>query len=209
MRNEVNTASQIKRNPGRPREFDIDEALGRAMEIFWINGYHATSINDLTHGMGLTKGSIYKAFKDKKSIFLASFERYVTNGVVGKFEQGLATGRPPLELIRELLLHYAKISSATRGVKGCLVTATALEMVPHDPEIAKKVVNALGRIRSFLLKALTLGKRDSSLCAELDEQTTAFFLLCIIQGMRVLGKTAPKESDLNQVVQLAMRAISP
>lgn len=209
MKSRVTPLTQPNRRPGRPREFDLDEALAKAMEIFWIHGYHATSINDLSQGMGLTKGSIYKAFKDKKAIFLAAFECYVTNGVVGNFEQGLAVGHPPLSLICELLQHYARISCAAHGVKGCLVTATALEMLPHDPEIAESVVAALGHIRSFLLKALILGKQDGSLAAELDEQAAALFLLCVIQGMRVLGKTAPQEQELAQVVQMAMRTIIP
>lgn len=194
--------------PGRPREFDMDEALDQAMETFWIHGYHATSINDLSLSMGLTKGSLYKAFKDKKAIFLAAFERYVSGSVLGNFEQDLAAKRPPLELIQTLLVHYARISATARGTKGCLVTATAMEMLPHDPDIAKSVAAALGRIHDFLLTALRLGKQDGSLTAELDAQAAALFLLCVIQGMRVVGKTAPKVQALRQVVQLAMRTIS-
>ena len=63
---------------GRPREFDIDTALDRAIRVFREHGYNATSIGDLIGAMGLASGSIYKAFKDKRAVFLAAFERYMS-----------------------------------------------------------------------------------------------------------------------------------
>ena len=63
--------------PGRPREFDIEDATRDAMEVFWRSGYHATSLPDLIEGMGLTRGSIYKAYTDKRSIYLAALDTYV------------------------------------------------------------------------------------------------------------------------------------
>ena len=65
---------------GRPREFDIDDALDRAIPLFCGGGFHGTSLNDLADGMQLTQGSIYKAFKDKRSLFLAAMDRQETGG---------------------------------------------------------------------------------------------------------------------------------
>ena len=63
---------------GRPREFDIDKALDQAIRVFREHGYNATSIGDLISAMGLASGSIYKAFKDKRAVFLAAFDRYMS-----------------------------------------------------------------------------------------------------------------------------------
>src|SRR6516225_2999494 len=60
---------------GRPREFDIDAALDKSVRVFRERGYHATSIADLTEAMELASGSVYKAFKDKRAVFLAAFDR--------------------------------------------------------------------------------------------------------------------------------------
>ncbi|MEM7520291.1 MAG: TetR/AcrR family transcriptional regulator, partial [Pseudomonadota bacterium] len=60
----------------RPREFEPDEAIENAMEVFWQHGYEGASLPDLLAGMGLTRGSIYKAFKDKKNLFLLVLDRY-------------------------------------------------------------------------------------------------------------------------------------
>src|SRR6202012_4548440 len=64
------------RGPGRPREFDMDEALDKAVRVFCERGYHATSVGDLTDAMELASGSVYKAFKDKHAVFLSAFDRY-------------------------------------------------------------------------------------------------------------------------------------
>lgn len=66
------------RERGRPRTFDIDIALDNAMIVFRQKGFHASSIADLSEAMNLTAGSIYKAFKDKRSLFLRVFERYIS-----------------------------------------------------------------------------------------------------------------------------------
>src|ERR1700738_2111184 len=63
------------RGRGRPREFDVDDALDKAARVFRERGYHATSIADLTEAMDLASGSVYKAFKDKRAVFLAAFDR--------------------------------------------------------------------------------------------------------------------------------------
>src|ERR1700732_1681752 len=67
----------MPRGPGRPREFDLDEALDKAIGTFSENGYHATSLGKLTAAMEIAEGSLYKAFRDKRGVFLAAFERYV------------------------------------------------------------------------------------------------------------------------------------
>ncbi|WP_428115063.1 TetR/AcrR family transcriptional regulator, partial [Bradyrhizobium sp.] len=76
----VTTRSSLEksRGPGRPREFDMDKALDRAIGVFRERGFHATSIGDLKDATDLTAGSIYKAFKDKRAVFLAAFDRYTS-----------------------------------------------------------------------------------------------------------------------------------
>ncbi len=65
----------------RPREFDLNQVLEKAMDVFWKQGYHATSISDLTEAMGLLRGSVYAAFGDKHQLFLAALERYMEKGL--------------------------------------------------------------------------------------------------------------------------------
>src|SRR5262245_39754798 len=76
------------RGRGRPREFDLDAALDKSVRVFRERGYHATSIADLTEAMKLASGSVYKAFKDKRAVFLAAFDREATNPVPAARDAG-------------------------------------------------------------------------------------------------------------------------
>ena len=64
------------RGPGRPREFELDAAVDDAIEVFRAHGYHGTSVQDLSEGTGLARGSLYKAFHDKRTLFLAALDHY-------------------------------------------------------------------------------------------------------------------------------------
>src|SRR5687768_812172 len=103
---------------GRPREFDIDEALGKALEAFWEHGYEATSLSDLMASMDLQKGSIYKAFGDKRSLFLQALLRYLD----ASFEKTRATLEAPgpakAGLFRWLEMALGLGESCT-GKRGC------------------------------------------------------------------------------------------
>src|ERR1700744_410046 len=110
----------VSRGPGRPREFDIDQALDKAVGIFREQGFHATSVGDLTGAMELASGSIYKAFKDKRAVFLAAFDRYTTQRNE-QFRQVAATGKTGLERLRNVLAFYVKSAQGAEGRRGCLV----------------------------------------------------------------------------------------
>src|SRR6478736_7094211 len=101
------TFTERTRTRGRPREFDRDAALDKALQVFSERGYQAASISELTEAMGLASGSVYKAFKDKRGVFLAAFDRYriVRRGLLDERMAKAETGR---DKIREVLTHYAR-----------------------------------------------------------------------------------------------------
>src|SRR5438477_10920057 len=91
MRTEINAA----RRPGRPREFDRDEALWQAMLLFWKHGYEATPVSALTRTMGINAPALYGAFGDKKQLFLEAVQRY--QEAMGRFAQKALTEEPTAE----------------------------------------------------------------------------------------------------------------
>src|SRR4051812_6176700 len=126
---------QPVRDRGRPREFDLQLVLHRAIEVFRQRGYGATSIADLAEGMALSRGSLYKAFGDKKGVFTAAYDLYASEGAarLEAAARDLGSGR---DRIAAVLALYARLSQGTEGLRGCLVVATAVELSLHDPEIA-------------------------------------------------------------------------
>src|SRR6202453_115065 len=122
--------------PGRPREFDIDEAVESAILVFRSRGYHGTSVQDLTEGTGLARGSLYKAFHDKRTLFLAALDHY-TAASLRRVGDALNQPGSARAAIREALLGYARRCAAAQGQQGGLIVAAAMGGMPDDVEVAR------------------------------------------------------------------------
>jgi AcrR family transcriptional regulator len=199
----MNSSQPILRTPGRPREFEIDAALDKAILVFSERGYHGTSISDLKESMGLAAGSLYKAFKDKKAIFLAAFDRYkqVRNGVL---DGELALGTDGRDKVFRMLRVYADASLGEAGRRGCLVVGTAVELAAYDAEAAERVHRSMSRTEAQLEALIREGQDDGSIAADTDPHAIARLLLSLAYGLRVLGKTGPTREQAYSVVDAAM-----
>jgi TetR/AcrR family transcriptional regulator, transcriptional repressor for nem operon len=192
--------------PGRPREFDFDQAIHDAMNVFWDRGYHGTSLPDLLDGTGLSRGSLYKAFGDKKGLFLAALDCYATEELkaIGEITSKPGSARAA---IRESLLCYARLTSGKAGRRGCLVMATAAEMASHDPEIAARIERMFRRMQDLLASAIIRGQATGEVPADRDERMLARLLLCHIEGMQVLGKVGATAAEMERLVDAIMAVL--
>ena len=184
--------------PGRPREFDIEEATRDAMEVFWQHGFHATSLPDLIEGMGLTRGSIYKAYEDKRSIYLAALDAF-TEVRLDRLTK-LLSKSDKRAAIREVFKLAAKEASATTGQKGSFSTAALIEMVPADPEVEERLSDYYGSVENLLAQAIETGKRDGTVHSTMPSGTIARLLVCTMEGMTVLGKLGPAERSTQKFI---------
>lgn len=192
---------------GRPREFDITEALDKALVVFTERGYHATSISDLSEAMELTPGSIYKAFKDKRAVFLAALDRYIDLSAA-RLESSLPDTASGRERVLHVLLYYIGLSHGEQGQQGCLAVSTAIELASSDPEMAARVKTSFGKRERILSNAIRLGQSDGSIPAPVDPDDAARFFLCYLQGLRVIGKTGRSYDDLMATVDVALRTLT-
>jgi TetR/AcrR family transcriptional regulator, transcriptional repressor for nem operon len=199
------SVAEERAGPGRPREFDLEVALQDAVEVFRTHGYHGTSVQDLTEGTGLARGSLYKAFHDKRSLFLAALEHY-TAGALQRLSATLNVPGPARAAIRETLIAYAKRVSGAK-CEGCLITMAAMEMVPRDAEVSAILRRNVRRMQDLFAAAVIRGQLAGEIDPAADERAIARMLVVTIQGLRVFGKTAPEEAEMVDVVDLAMRAI--
>ncbi len=202
----VPSAVAAARPRGRPREFDIDQALDKAILVFSERGYHGTSITDLKQAMGLTAGSIYKAFKDKKAIFLAAFDRYKQVRNAGLMLE-IARGTNGRDKVRRMLLFYAEASHGEAGRRGCLVVGTAVELAVFDTEAAARVDRSMAQTERLFATLIGQGLEDGSIARPVDPAMTAYLLLSVCQGLRVLGKTSPDRRRAIMVVDAAMKIL--
>ncbi len=191
---------------GRPREFDLDAVLDRAIEVFSERGYHGASIGDLADATGLTAGSLYKAFTDKRGILLAAFDRYRAVRS-SKLNLAIADGENGREKIEVALAFYAGAAHGTSGRRGCLVVSMANELAANDPVVAEKVATAHNANEAIMRDLVIAGQADGSVSASLDPQATGLLLLFLLQGMRVVGKTGRAESQMRAAADIVARIL--
>jgi TetR/AcrR family transcriptional repressor of nem operon len=197
------TPSDSSSAPGRPREFEIDDAIESAMQVFWTRGYNGTSLVDLIDGTGLSRGSLYKAFGDKRGLFLVALERYFSESSVSLFHTLQQPG-PVKSVIRETLMRFAQMSCAEDGRRGCMLVATATEMVPHDAGIAQYVRSMFDRMRNAYAAAIARGQASGEIPAHHDAQALAGLIVCLTQGMRAVGKAGAEKKSMVAMADAAM-----
>jgi TetR/AcrR family transcriptional regulator, transcriptional repressor for nem operon len=184
----------------------MDVVLDRAVRVFCERGYHATSITDLTEAMGLASGSVYKAFKDKRDVFLAAFDRIQTVRVEA-LRRAISTAKPARDRIRDALTFYVELSHGVEGKRGCLIVASAAELATHDADVAGRVKAALHRGETLMTDLIRQGQADGSISAAVDGAATARLMVCVLQGMRVVGKTGRNRKEMAAVADTAMKLL--
>ena len=190
---------------GRPTEFDRNEALEKAMGLFWRNGYEATGLTDLTREMGIGRQSLYNAFGDKHSLFLEAVTHYVSLNsqplirILQAPGSGVGNIRKALEAV---------VSFTTSGeCRGCLVTNSIVELAPHDDEVAEVVRSAVNRMEKAFKATLDRALVSGEVSADTDTRAVARFLNNTLQGMVVLGKASASKAALKDVVKVALSKI--
>src|SRR5580698_5781607 len=189
---------------GRPREFDTDAALEKAMRLFWAKGYEGTSVGDLTGTLGISRPSLYAAFGDKQSLFRAALERYA-GGPAGYVAAAL--GQPTArEVAKQLLKGAADMQAGSHNPGGCLTVNGAIACGPE----AEPVRQALNEHRvatvALLRRRFEQAKAQHDLPKASDPAALARFLAAVVYGMAVLASGGASRKELEQVIRTAMEA---
>src|SRR5262245_56515740 len=194
------------RSMGRPRSYVPEDVLSAAMRAFWRHGYAGASVDVLARATGLRRGSLYAAYPDKRTLFLAALGEYV-RATVGHVERTLTTADDPLAGIAETLQRVARVAADGEGRHGCLLTNTATELGSRDPEIQAAVATAFARLETAYAGALERARAAGRLAAGVSTQALARLCVAVTQGLRVLGKSGAREPELRQVVDAALSAV--
>lgn len=176
------------------------------MDVFWDRGYHDASLPDLLAAMDLSRGSFYKAFGDKRGIFLRALDVYADDAV-RKVSEILSGDASPKKAIRDAFTRYADLSSELKGRRGCLVILTAAEMLPGDQEITLRIATLFRRLQDLFAAAIIRGQALGEIDTTLDDRAVARFLFSQVQGMRVLGKVGASHAEMQQNIDMAMRSL--
>jgi AcrR family transcriptional regulator len=189
---------------GRPREFDTDAALEKAMRLFWAKGYEGTSVADLTEALGISRPSLYAAFGDKQSLFRAALERYAA-GPAGYVDT--AIGQPTArEVAEQLLGGAADLQASSRNPGGCLTVNGAIAC-GDEAEPVRQALNAHRTAGVALLRRrFEQAKAQRDLPKDSDPAALARFAAAVVYGMAVLASGGASRQELEQVIRTAMKA---
>lgn len=188
----------------RPKEFDPDEALDKAMHVFWHKGYEATSMEDLLSAMDINRGSLYATFGDKRALFLKAMDRYCAGGGVGSRISILTQPGPALPLIRRFIGAMLEFGLSDPQRRGCLITNTVMELAPHEKDIARKVSGRLQMAEEAFFTLLTRAKHEGELAQEKDPRALARFLTTMMQGTIVMIKAGIPADQVRQTADTAL-----
>ncbi|MBY5933492.1 TetR/AcrR family transcriptional regulator [Tateyamaria omphalii] len=184
----------------RPRSFDIDDALEKAMHVFWKHGYEGASLPDLLNGMGLTRGSLYKAFTDKKTLFMQVLERYERQAVQAGVEM-LNDPSVPNGAERIMAMFQGSYQNVVNGDdRGCLLCTAAAGPSSYDDEIAKAVSRGLGALRDGIYAALCASPKHATLNPA-ERGALADMIIAQYVGLRTMARARIDHATLHNIVR--------
>jgi AcrR family transcriptional regulator len=186
---------------GRPREFDVDEALGRAMRLFWRQGYEGTSLADLTRELGITRPSLYAAFGSKEALFLRALDLYEARAGYRQAALGVNDARA---YARALLEGAADLHGDKRNPPGCLGVQGALVCAPQSDGIRKELIRRRKAGERVIRDRLIRAQGDGELPSAADAAALARYLSIVIYGITVQAAGGATREELRQAVEIAM-----
>ncbi|MCX5152164.1 TetR/AcrR family transcriptional regulator [Streptomyces sp. NBC_00320] len=173
----------------RPRTFDEEAILDRAMILFWRKGYEATAMSDLVEELGLGRGSIYAAFGDKHQLFIRALGRYLDHQT-RLLGTALDDKSPALPQLRDVLGRLLAADAAS-GNAGCFSVNSIAELLPRDEEVAQLARRNLRCAEEAFTAQLERAARDGELAPTVTPPQGARLLLNLVQGLQIMRKVDP------------------
>jgi AcrR family transcriptional regulator len=189
---------------GRMRQFDVDEALDRALEVFWARGYEGATLPELTRAMRINRPSLYAAFGNKEQLFRKALDRYQT-GPMSFLSEALRK-RTARAVVEAIFSGFIRMQRDRDQARGCLIVSGALA----SGEEAETVRRTLARLRQGIVTAFRerfeRAVEDGDLPAGTDCATLARYTATVLNGLAVQAASGTTEKELRLVAALAMQA---
>ena len=192
----------------RPKQFDPEQALESAMELFWRRGYEATGITDLVEHLGIARASLYATFGSKEQLYCRALDRYCELRA-GPVLEALEAPGSVLPRIVTMLERLADAPLTDADRRGCLVVNAAMERIPADAAVTERVAAHLHRDEEVLTRALQRAQDQGEISPGGNPRELSRFLVATIQGLRVVGKSTADSAVLHDVVAVAIRSLAP
>jgi TetR/AcrR family transcriptional regulator, transcriptional repressor for nem operon len=189
----------------RPKEFDRDVAVERAMSVFWSKGYAATSTDDLLQAMKIGRQSMYDTFGDKRRLYVEALEKYQLESVAGQIKR-LRSIASPLAGIEALVVGVISSDRATRE-KGCMGVGAICEFGKADPELTGLRVKSGGMLHKALVERLQDAQAAGEIGETVDIECAARFVQTMMLGLQVAAKAGESAARLHNMAAFAIAGL--
>ncbi len=185
----------------RPREFDREQALQQAMQVFWAKGFAATSTDDLLQAMGIGRQSLYNAYGDKRQLYLEALAAYQQQSVAAHLQR-LRAPVSPLQGIGDLLAGLAVGDDRQRAL-GCMGVGSVCEFGVGDPELVEMRKKHAAALRRQLRERLREGQAMGEIDASLDVGEAAAFVQMSMTGIQLAARAGAGRDELRRIARFA------
>jgi AcrR family transcriptional regulator len=189
---------------GRPRAFDAEVALDRALKVFWQKGYEGTSLSDLTEAMGINRPSLYAAFGNKEELFRKVLDRYA-EGPSGYMARALQAPTA-WEVARCFLRGVVDQLTDRRTPRGCLLVQGALVCADAAEAVRAELAARRAAGEKVLRRRFERAKKEGDLPAAASPADLASYLITVVHGMAVRGASGASRAQLLRVMEMAMKS---
>lgn len=191
----------------RTKDFDESEVLTKAMHLFWLKGYNATSMQDLVDELGISRSSLYDTFGDKHSLFVMALEHYREQATAQLYEstQSAPTAR---EAISRILMKMANDLTGDNEHKGCFLVNASVEMAPIDKMVSEMLCQNDRQMEDFFFETIKKGQEKGEITNPEDARLLSRFLLNNIKGLRVAAKAVPDRKVFSDIIHLTLSVLN-
>jgi len=203
---EENAGSELKRR-GRPRAYDPDAALLRALEAFWKTGYSGTSLDDLSAATGMNRPSLYAAFGDKRALYLKALDRYFQLGRAAMAEA--LSGRLPLNeaLTRVYETALSIYFADPNNPCGCFAIGTATTEAVEDAQIRAAFAEGLRRLDASFETRLCAAQEAREVSSDADPVALAMLASATLHSIAIRARAGTPRAELEEMVRKAIGVI--
>ncbi|HEU4650400.1 MAG TPA: TetR/AcrR family transcriptional regulator [Croceibacterium sp.] len=185
---------------GRPREFDVEEALAAALRVFWEKGYDGASLTDLTDAMGITRPSLYAAFGNKEALFKRALDLYETEKLA---YVGAALAAPTARGVAQRMLE-GTISNITSECPGCLGVIASVSCSSSDSPIRDDVRCRAQSSRGAMVERMQRAIDEGDFTIPVTAEAMTQYLMAVLQGLSVQAGAGATREQLQQVADATL-----
>jgi len=190
----------------RTKDFDENEVLQKAMNLFWHQGYNGTSMQDLVDGLGISRSSMYDTFGDKHTLFIRALENY--RQIAMNEMKAIVDNAPTAkDAIRKMFEYTVTELLRDDQHRGCFMVNAGVELAPHDQEVNKMLCDNDRQLEKYFNEAIKKGQSNGEISDEQSSHALAQFILNSIKGIRVTAKSGADKKVFQDIVEVTMRVL--